>query len=745
MFSSLLIILLAASLCQHSISQFIQCDTPYVCSNQTWNITNSAYPRGYKGLYGKQASLFAGGELACYGGHSCEKIHSATVSGDFDCWGDHSCYGITTKGLTTTGGYTYCYGDLSCAHTTILSIYNHIICGGRLSCSNSIINQTPVIWARGAYVLYNSIIHSTNGMQLFMYGYLAGYNGTLICADHHSCTVQCRGNGCRNFRMDCSGNGTTCTVQNCDESQNVACPMYINYTSIDYNNTIASQSNTELLDIMFDDINVYDSSYKYLKKLDENICDNNRDDKTFDDYSENDFSIDIESYNSSICCRGRDSCLFVNTISVYAENTSIVCEGVYSCQGGIITTASEKYSDIYCTAGYSCTSSDIFLLHNDNDIYCQGYYSCSWSRIESTGTSGASNSVYCGAASACYTFTTVGVSEIYLLGQSSATDGKIISNGIGNMNVYMLAYQSGYRVNIYCNVSDTCLIQCGVNDACSDSSSSTDVYCMGTCIIICDETNGIDCPNTPVTSGTVITTDTLPPTSEPTLQPSFIPTNTPTDVPSLQPSGAPSFMPSVAPSYSPTISPTQAPSDAPYAQPTGVPSMTPSTSPSSHPTAFPSSVPTDVPTNTPTDLPSATPTGIPTIIPSIVPTIVPSSVPSSEPSSLPSVTPTSQPSVVPTIIPSLVPTGVPSGLPTQIPTTDESGKNKNNGTGGLDNVSVSTQLWIIIGLLALNLVAGLYCCRIKSRVETQRVLNDDTRFAAALEMQISRLRSVSEN
>ena len=75
-----------------------------------------------------------------------------------------------------------------------------------------------------------------------------------------------------------------------------------------------------------------------------------------------------------------------------------------------------------------------------------------------------------------------------------------------------------------------------MNGGCgSHSSTGTDIYCMGTCIIICDATNGIDCPATPVTSGTkfIIMTDTLPPTNEPTLQPSYMPSNAPTNTPSM--------------------------------------------------------------------------------------------------------------------------------------------------------------------------------------------------------------------
>ena len=81
-----------------------------------------------------------------------------------------------------------------------------------------------------------------------------------------------------------------------------------------------------------------------------------------------------------------------------------------------------------------------------------------------------------------------------------------------------------------------------------------------------------------------------------------------------------------------------------------------------------------------------------------------------------------------------------------VPTIDNnSDKSSNsNGIGGLDDISVGTQLWIIIFLLLFNLIAGLYCCRLKNRLEMQKLRNHDQRFVHSLELQ-HRLRSISEN
>ena len=97
--------------------------------------------------------------------------------------------------------------------------------------------------------------------------------------------------------------------------------------------------------------------------------------------------------------------------------------------------------------------------------------------------------------------------------------------------------------------------------------------------------------------------------------------------------------------------------------------------------------------------------------------------------------PSIQPTNDPTIDPTIVPTVNPTKLPTMIPTEDDSARNKNSGTSGLDDVSVSTQLWIIIVLLAFNLIAGIYCCRMNCKIKLQRqkILNDDRKLNAAVE------------
>ena len=100
---------------------------------------------------------------------------------------------------------------------------------------------------------------------------------------------------------------------------------------------------------------------------------------------------------------------------------------------------------------------------------------------------------------------------------------------------------------LYCNASHTCKIDCQSSGACS----TLFLYCFGTCLVSCNEGNGIDCPYFGIYSEWT----TQPPTDYPTKQPNLIPSSNSsmptiiTTIPTAQPSMKPT-------SSNPTVLPT---------------------------------------------------------------------------------------------------------------------------------------------------------------------------------------------
>ena len=56
-----------------------------------------------------------------------------------------------------------------------------------------------------------------------------------------------------------------------------------------------------------------------------------------------------------------------------------------------------------------------------------------------------------------------GVEKVYVLGSGYqlTKDVNVVSNGVGYLDVYLLAYNED-GLTIYCNETDTCTIYCGM-------------------------------------------------------------------------------------------------------------------------------------------------------------------------------------------------------------------------------------------------------------------------------------------
>ena len=206
--------------------------------------------------------------------------------------------------------------------------------------------------------------------------------------------------------------------------------------------------------------------------------------------------------------------------------STIDCSGAWSCWN-VENMTSTTGGDISCSSTSSCYGSKMYLL-DSSYVNCHGDSSCALTTIN-------------------------GGDRIHGYGQSSLDSSKIINaNSIfawgsyslnyatieqynGSLTIYFYGFTAGYGANIYCYSGATCYINCFGN-----SCSNVDIdICTGDCIIDCDESNGISCPNgyTGPTPG-----PTEFPTPIPTYRPTNRPSSNPTDSPSSLPTGAPTFI-----------------------------------------------------------------------------------------------------------------------------------------------------------------------------------------------------------
>ena len=124
-------------------------------------------------------------------------------------------------------------------------------------------------------------------------------------------------------------------------------------------------------------------------------------------------------------------------------------------------------------------------------------------------------------------------------------------------------FYAGRLATIDCQSSSTCYINC-LGNGCDGLT----LICSGTCVISCDESMNIDCPN-----------GYVGPTPGPTYYPTFDPTKSPSDYPTPDPTARPTPRP--------TSNPTKRPTDLPSPFPTPSPTDPPADNPTNNPTVSP--------------------------------------------------------------------------------------------------------------------------------------------------------------
>ena len=349
---------------------------------------------------------------------------------------------------------------------TLKSIETPVIqCFGDQSCAQTNITALAQIRAYGAYSLYNSTIISNGDITIDLQGYYAGYRTKLYCQQGDECIINCFGNGCTQFYVQCDG---VCTI------------------NLNSNATVAPINDLS----MFDDSEtpfLYDSLT--ITTETNNECDS-MPNFAFDDYREK-YQQNISTTTDIICCRGDYSCRFAPSI-VSGSEYPIVCSGYSSCSGD----------------GGNISSND--------DLICSGVRSCFYRDNEDSVVSAEGN-IYCFGDNSCSSINDAKIKvndgqSLYCSGYSSCLLSNIQSNG--NIAVYFLGAYSGEQATVICEEGDECNIVCGGFWSCS----GTILNCTGQCVIDCNADSG--CPlvlsANPTTIPTAMPSEaTLNPTTNP--------------------------------------------------------------------------------------------------------------------------------------------------------------------------------------------------------------------------------------
>ena len=278
--------------------------------------------------------------------------------------------------------------------------------------------------------------------------------------------------------------------------------------------------------------------------------------------------------SSNIFCTGYKSC--VNNVFEFGEN--MYCMTDYACFNAILMNMMNVYmyggnsgaylvaygigNNIYCGGYQACYQS---MMNNiSNSVYGNGYqalyeslitnvesnlYGVGYETLKSSTITNVTN-VYCIGSQSCESTTVSNFRSLTSNGHNSLKNAMLISGNRGKtVRIYLNgSIDDDSMIYIYCNSTDTCKIDCQLNDICL----KVNFECAGNCMLNCDDLKGNNCPlHVPYTLWNVAKNGYI----------SEAPSHLPTSMPSKAPSKIPSQTPSNAPSDhdKPTAIPTELP------------------------------------------------------------------------------------------------------------------------------------------------------------------------------------------
>eukprot|EP01083_Nonionella_stella_P073764 199673_1 len=446
----------------------IACDDPEMCIGQSLTATN-INANGYKSVVGSNSSMNCTNRCRCGGSFGCHSISFIQSSNAVRCDGDNAC---SHAGFIQAANELDCEGVSACAFTVIRK-GNVVHCDGDKACSHANISGATHIFAKGSYSLLNATIDSRgidgSLLLLRLHSYHAGFGASLICRANHTCDIQCNLNACSHFHVHCIGN---CTFQTLEDQ------------GILPKGSIMPIHNLSLFDATALELR-YDSQQIVIAN--DMLC-NSETSLTFDYYQEMDNET-VLLVNTSLCCRGTESCHNINgdTVLIEVESTftvpyKMICSGKSACWETMI----DNYlGNVYCSAEMSCHQA---YINTTQYVYCLAAESCQQSHIYNA------LHVICGSHYSCQA-------------------AKIQTSGLGQTHyLSFMSLRAARDARIHCRRNDECVIFCGASNSCLNIVVQCDFGCTVT--IECEDPFGLG------RCGVVVTHHpTISPTAIPTMGP----------------------------------------------------------------------------------------------------------------------------------------------------------------------------------------------------------------------------------
>ena len=202
--------------CPLSLSQ-TYCDDKQECIYQTIDDTQIEC-RGMQSCYGGTLTTNIS-NIFCNGYYSCNEA-TINSSSTVICDAKWSC--LSSKIVARDS--IACSADRACETMFVVNA-SRLECLGNTACTDMFIVSVPVIYGFGWYAMHTSDIYSRNPytesssntykMQIYLYGYYAGWNLNIYCRTDDFCYIYCKSNGCEGTRLVCD-DGSTC-ITTCDD------------------------------------------------------------------------------------------------------------------------------------------------------------------------------------------------------------------------------------------------------------------------------------------------------------------------------------------------------------------------------------------------------------------------------------------------------------------------------------------------------------------------------------------------
>eukprot|EP01083_Nonionella_stella_P302207 1041021_1 len=396
------------------------CDTAFECANSS-TITGmmAVYNDGYKSHTGSASFINTSNTIACQGAFSCADA-SSIVSHAAMCSASLSCSKVTSFQATSVEA-----AGVNAMSYTHISTTGSVECHGEQSCAYSYIaGGVSEVTAYGAYSLLNATIDSWNGpllIDIYLYGYYAGFGATIICRSGTYCRLHCSGNACVNLNCDAN-------CQNMNAVTVIATPIH--------------------------DLWAYDSLT--MDQANDAACSAQVDDLTFDNSKERKHAKDLVTnpYGGPVCCRGFESCYGDRFSLSSTETQYIVCSGKSSCSSNF---GSNINGAVFCGGGASCAIMNVLT----RTAYCTGYAACSASTIT------ASN-IYCSGYQSCF-LASISSSNgaglnLYLSGYQSGDSADVTCKELDECSIFCQGIEgcTGLVLKCYGN----CTVYCDQDSLC---------------------------------------------------------------------------------------------------------------------------------------------------------------------------------------------------------------------------------------------------------------------------------------